>query len=94
MPQGVQQIAKSYLKPSYVSVAVGEIGGACTDVVQTFIQVEHFSKKNVLINLLKDTGKLKTQYTIILVTFICSHFLSFAYCYTMLVLTYVGIQII
>ncbi|XP_060858584.1 ATP-dependent RNA helicase vasa-like [Metopolophium dirhodum] len=52
LPIDVQQIAKSYLKPDYISVAVGEIGGACKDVTQTFVEVTKYSKKMELVSLL------------------------------------------
>ncbi|KAL4127544.1 hypothetical protein QTP88_011711 [Uroleucon formosanum] len=45
LPIDIQQIAKYYLKPDYISVAVGENGGACKDVTQTFVEVNKFSKK-------------------------------------------------
>jgi len=57
LPMDVQQIAKSYLKPDYISVAVGEVGGACKDVTQIFIEVNKFSKKNELVALLNETSK-------------------------------------
>lgn len=57
LPENVQQIAKSYLKPDYISVAVGEVGGACKDVTQTFVEVNKFSKKNELVALLNETSK-------------------------------------
>lgn len=56
LPILVQQIAKSYLKPDYISVAVGEVGGACKDVTQTFIEVNKFSKKNALVAMLNETN--------------------------------------
>ncbi|XP_008183055.1 ATP-dependent RNA helicase vasa [Acyrthosiphon pisum] len=56
LPIDVQQIAKSYLKPDYISVAVGEVGGACKDVTQTFVEVNKFSKKNELVALLNETN--------------------------------------
>lgn len=52
----IQQMAKSYLKPDYIFVAVGEIGGACKDVVQTVLQVGKFKKKETLHNFLKEMG--------------------------------------
>jgi len=57
LPENVQQIAKSYLKHDYISVAVGEVGGACKDVTQTFVEVNKFSKKNELVALLNETSK-------------------------------------
>jgi len=53
----IQHLATTYLKPDYIFVAVGEIGGACKDVVQTVIEVTKFKKKNALLNLLKEMGK-------------------------------------
>lgn len=50
----IQHMATSYLKPDYLFVSVGEIGGACKDVVQTVIEVPKFQKKGTLLNLLKD----------------------------------------
>jgi len=58
LPESVQQIAKSYLKSDYVSIAVGENGESCKDVIQTIIQVTKFNKKTKLLELLKNTGKL------------------------------------
>ncbi|XP_026821189.1 ATP-dependent RNA helicase vasa-like [Rhopalosiphum maidis] len=56
LPMDVQHIAKSYLKPDYISVAVGVVGGACKDVTQTFIEVNKFSKKNALVAMLNETN--------------------------------------
>jgi len=52
----IQTLAKSYLKPNYVFIAVGEIGGACKDVVQEFRAVSKFDKKKELIKVLKSLG--------------------------------------
>lgn len=52
----IQQMATFFLKPDYIFVAVGEIGGACKDVVQTVIEVKRFSKKEALYNLVNDMG--------------------------------------
>jgi len=59
LPEGVQQITKSYLKSDYISVAVGEVGGACKDVTQTILEVTKFNKKKELVALLNEAGKLK-----------------------------------
>lgn len=52
----IQLMATSYLKPDYIFVAVGEIGGACKDVMQSVLQVSKFNKKEALLSLLKDMG--------------------------------------
>ncbi|KAF0767928.1 ATP-dependent RNA helicase vasa-like [Aphis craccivora] len=49
----IQHMATTYLKPDYIFVAVGEIGGACKDVVQTVIEVTKFKKKNTLLDEIK-----------------------------------------
>lgn len=73
LPINVQQTAKSYLKPDYISVTVGKVGGACIDVTQTFVEVNKFSKKNALVALLNDTSKH---------TFLISPYLKFLlFCY-------------
>lgn len=51
-----QNMATAYLKSDYIFVAVGEIGGACKDVIQTIIEVTKFNKKEELFSLLKDLG--------------------------------------
>lgn len=58
LPEDVQHIAKSYLKPDYISVGVGEVGGACKDVTQQIVLVNKFNKKKELMNMLKTLGKL------------------------------------
>lgn len=57
LPEEVQQIAKCYLKPDYVLIAVGENGGACKDVTQTIMEVKKFDKKKMLMNILNETGE-------------------------------------
>lgn len=45
-----------FLKPDYLFLAVGVVGGACSDVEQTFVQVTKFSKREQLLDLLRSTG--------------------------------------
>lgn len=56
MADDIQMMAKSYLKPNYVFVAVGEIGGACKDVKQEIRAVSKFEKKKELIKVLESLG--------------------------------------
>ena len=37
--ESVQQLAREMLKPEFVFVAVGIVGGACLDITQSFLQV-------------------------------------------------------
>jgi len=52
----IQLMATSYLKSDYIFVAVGEIGGACKDVLQTVKEVTKFKKKNALLDVIKEMG--------------------------------------
>lgn len=51
------RMAADFLKTDYLFLAVGVVGGACSDVEQTFVQVTKFSKREQLLDLLKSTGK-------------------------------------
>lgn len=57
-PSEIQHMATNYLKPDYLFVAVGEIGGACKDVFQIIKEVKKFDKKKALFNLLKEMGMI------------------------------------
>lgn len=50
------RLALDFLKPDYLFLAVGVVGGACSDVEQTFVQVTKFSKREQLLDLLRSTG--------------------------------------
>lgn len=49
-------MAADFLKTDYLFLAVGVVGGACSDVEQTFVQVAKFSKREQLLDILKTTG--------------------------------------
>lgn len=49
-------MAGEFLKPNYLFVAVGQVGGACTDVQQTVLQVGQYSKREKLVETLRNTG--------------------------------------
>lgn len=50
------RLAADFLKTDYLFLAVGVVGGACSDVEQMFVQVTKFSKREQLLDLLKTTG--------------------------------------
>ncbi|KAI3366259.1 hypothetical protein L3Q82_009727, partial [Scortum barcoo] len=60
-PEDIQRMASDFLKTDYLFLAVGVVGGACSDVEQTFIQVTKFSKREQLLDLLKTTGTERTM---------------------------------
>lgn len=51
-------MAADFLKTDYLFLAVGVVGGACSDVEQMFVQVTKFSKREQLLDLLKTTGNI------------------------------------
>ena len=52
----VCRMAADFLKKDYLFLAVGVVGGACSDVEQKLVQVTKFSKKDQLLDILKNTG--------------------------------------
>uniref|UniRef100_A0A8C4UIE4 RNA helicase n=1 Tax=Falco tinnunculus TaxID=100819 RepID=A0A8C4UIE4_FALTI len=57
-PEEVQRLASQFLKPDYLFVVVGHMGGACSDVQQHILQVAQCSKRDKLIEVLQSTGNL------------------------------------
>lgn len=55
-PEEIQHLAGKFLN-NYIFVAVGIVGGACTDVEQTFYKVSKFEKRPKLLDILKEDGK-------------------------------------
>nr|WHP53096.1 vasa [Trichopodus pectoralis] len=60
-PEDIQRLAADFLKTDYLFLAVGVVGGACSDVEQTFVQVTKFSKRDQLLDILKTTGTERTM---------------------------------
>ncbi|XP_075873647.1 putative ATP-dependent RNA helicase DDX4 isoform X4 [Nelusetta ayraudi] len=60
-PDDIQRLALDFLRPDYLFLAVGVVGGACSDVEQTFVQVTKFSKREQLLDLLRSTGTERTM---------------------------------
>lgn len=53
-PEEIQRLATKFLKNDYLFLAVGIVGGACSDVEQKFYQVQKFDKRNKLTELLHE----------------------------------------
>ncbi|XP_068165438.1 probable ATP-dependent RNA helicase DDX4 [Antennarius striatus] len=60
-PADIQRLASDFLKSDYLFLAVGVVGGACSDVEQTFVRVPKFSKRQQLLDLLRTTGTERTM---------------------------------
>lgn len=50
------RMAADFLKVDYIFLAVGVVGGACSDVEQTIVQVDQCSKRDQLLEVLRATG--------------------------------------
>ncbi|KAJ7988193.1 hypothetical protein DPEC_G00321070 [Dallia pectoralis] len=60
-PEDIQRLAADFLKMDYLFLAVGVVGGACSDVEQVVVQVTKFSKRDQLLDVLKTTGTERTM---------------------------------
>ena len=56
-PPEIQQMASEFMKPTYLFLTVGVVGGACSDVSQTFLQVPMYEKREKLLDLVKDSAE-------------------------------------
>ncbi|XP_029432922.1 probable ATP-dependent RNA helicase DDX4 isoform X2 [Rhinatrema bivittatum] len=59
-PESVQRLAANYLRQDYLFVVVGQVGGACSDVHQTILQVDQYDKKDKLVEFLQNIGNERT----------------------------------
>ncbi|XP_073478932.1 probable ATP-dependent RNA helicase DDX4 [Aquarana catesbeiana] len=60
-PSSIQSLARNILKPDYLFVVVGQVGGACSDVEQVVMEVEEFGKKDKLMEILQEIGSERTM---------------------------------
>ncbi|XP_058267279.1 probable ATP-dependent RNA helicase DDX4 isoform X2 [Hemibagrus wyckioides] len=77
-PEDIQRLAACFLKVDYLFLAVGVVGGACSDIKQLILQVTKYSKREKLLELLKTTGAERTivfvetkRYADFIATFLC-----------------------
>uniref|UniRef100_A0A8C2GY47 RNA helicase n=1 Tax=Cyprinus carpio TaxID=7962 RepID=A0A8C2GY47_CYPCA len=82
-PEDIQRMAADFLKVDYIFLAVGVVGGACSDVEQTIIQVDQYSKRDQLLEVLKSTGNERTMVFVetkrsadFIATFLCQEKIS------------------
>ncbi|KAM3848100.1 putative ATP-dependent RNA helicase DDX4 [Vipera latastei] len=60
-PDEIQRLAGEFLKTDYLFVVVGQVGGACSDVQQTILQVKQYDKKDKLVEILNEIGDKRTM---------------------------------
>ncbi|XP_055020579.1 probable ATP-dependent RNA helicase DDX4 isoform X2 [Boleophthalmus pectinirostris] len=59
-PDDIQKLAADFLRKDYLFLAVGIVGGACTDVQQELVEVTKLLKRQKLLEFLKVTGTERT----------------------------------
>uniref|UniRef100_A0A3B4XND6 RNA helicase n=1 Tax=Seriola lalandi dorsalis TaxID=1841481 RepID=A0A3B4XND6_SERLL len=60
-PDVQRNLPRGHPETDYLFLAVGVVGGACSDVEQKFIEVTKFSKREQLLDILKTTGTERTM---------------------------------
>ncbi|XP_049624070.1 probable ATP-dependent RNA helicase DDX4 isoform X2 [Suncus etruscus] len=82
-PEEIQRLAGEFLKTNYLFVAVGQVGGACRDVQQTILQVGQYSKREKLVEILRNIGDERTMVFVetkkkadFIATFLCQEKIS------------------
>ena len=65
-PDDIQTAAQEFLN-DYLFCTVGLVGGACSDVEQTFYEVAKFDKREKLEELLNDSDRDPNERTLIFV---------------------------
>ncbi|XP_022373793.1 probable ATP-dependent RNA helicase DDX4 isoform X3 [Enhydra lutris kenyoni] len=82
-PEEIQRLAAEFLKSNYLFVAVGQVGGACRDVQQTILQVGQYSKREKLVEILRNIGDERTMVFVetkkkadFIATFLCQEKIS------------------
>ncbi|XP_074425505.1 putative ATP-dependent RNA helicase DDX4 isoform X2 [Larus michahellis] len=60
-PEEVRRLAGEFLKTDYLFVVVGHVGGACSDVHQSILQVPQYSKRDKLIEILQTIDHERTM---------------------------------
>ncbi|XP_062984136.1 probable ATP-dependent RNA helicase DDX4 isoform X2 [Elgaria multicarinata webbii] len=77
-PEEIQRMAGEFLKTEYLFVVVGQVGGACSDVQQTILEVNQYDKREKLVEILKGIGDQRTMVFVetkkkadFLATFLC-----------------------
>nr|XP_004664988.2 probable ATP-dependent RNA helicase DDX4 isoform X1 [Jaculus jaculus] len=82
-PEEIQRLAGEFLKSNYLFVAVGQVGGACRDVQQTILQIGQYSKREKLVEILRNIGDERTMVFVetkkkadFIATFLCQEKIS------------------
>ena len=77
-PDDIQQAAQEFLN-DYLFLTVGLVGGACSDVEQTFYEVAKFDKREKLEELMQDANRDPKERTLVFVQVI-NNIKTWKYC--------------
>nr|BAB12217.1 vasa homolog [Ciona savignyi] len=60
-PDEIQRLAHDFLREDFLFLTVGRVGGACTDVTQSIIQVDQDDKRAKLLELISDVAETRSR---------------------------------
>nr|ACJ64200.1 vasa [Halocynthia roretzi] len=60
-PNNIQELAHEFLRDDFLFLTVGRVGGACSDVTQTVLQVDTNDKREKLMQLIADVEETKAR---------------------------------
>ncbi|KAE8636300.1 hypothetical protein XENTR_v10002930 [Xenopus tropicalis] len=60
-PAEIQRLASKFLKSDHLFVVVGLVGGACSDVEQTILEIQEYRKRDKLVEILQSSGNERTM---------------------------------
>ncbi|OCT58044.1 hypothetical protein XELAEV_18002646mg, partial [Xenopus laevis] len=82
-PEEVRRLALKFLKSNHFFVVVGLVGGACSDVEQTILEVREYGKKDRLLKILQNSGNERTMIFVntkkkadVIASFLCQEHIS------------------
>ncbi|XP_076821109.1 putative ATP-dependent RNA helicase DDX4 isoform X1 [Clavelina lepadiformis] len=60
-PDEIQTLAHDFLREDFLFLTVGRVGGACSDITQTIIQVDQCDKRSKLLELVANVNKTRSR---------------------------------
>ncbi|XP_076813427.1 putative ATP-dependent RNA helicase DDX4 [Clavelina lepadiformis] len=60
-PDEIQKLAHDFLREDFLFLTVGRVGGACSDVTQTIIQVDQGDKRSKLLELVANVNETRSR---------------------------------
>ncbi|XP_039251758.2 ATP-dependent RNA helicase DDX4-like [Styela clava] len=60
-PDEIQKLAHDFLRDDFLFLTVGRVGGACSDVTQTILQVDGNDKRDTLVEKISDVAETRAR---------------------------------